>query len=214
MDKMHYWIGILFLIFFIGFFFMEWRWPGSGPFAYSLKNKCLKKYWKYHPNITVNGYELLSMVHSIMDQFQTPFWLSEGTALGFRRSKEFIPWDDDIDIGVWIDKIPHWENIVQTFVSKGFQLAESKRGGAFVSFIWKQTVLDIDGTGPGRICVANYGACDELIPYLQQLNSIEIKGKNYSIPNDAYFSYLYGADWKTPIPQRKPTLKTDWWRFL
>ena len=52
--------------------------------------------------------EMLSTITLILDKNQIPYCLIGGTALGAKRHNGFIPWDDDIDIGVLeedIDKI-------------------------------------------------------------------------------------------------------------
>ena len=52
--------------------------------------------------------EMLSTITLILDKNQITYCLIGGTALGAKRHNGFIPWDDDIDIGVLeedIDKI-------------------------------------------------------------------------------------------------------------
>ena len=62
--------------------------------------------------------------------------------------------------------------------------------------------IDIDFTGPGRSCYANYGGkCDKLIPYLQTFNKSYIGDREYNVPQVGYLVELYGKDWR--IPKRK-----------
>ena len=42
--------------------------------------------------------DLLFETQDVMDSIPMYFWLTNGTALGFHRDGDFIPWDDDIDI--------------------------------------------------------------------------------------------------------------------
>lgn len=192
----------------------EWKWPGAGPFAYSLYHKWEKKRLKRKKQIDESmAYILLAFIHEVFKEFHIFFWLSEGTALGFRRNEGFIKGDDDIDIGMWIDHLPQFIDAVHKLKQLGFQIAESKRGGTFVSFLWKGIILDVDITGPNKICTANYGQCSELIPHLQSFQSIWVYDKHFWIPQDSYFEYLYGHTWHIPS-NTKPTLKTYGFYFV
>ena len=64
--------------------------------------------------------------------------------------------------------------------------------------------LDIDAVTPGGECMAartanaNCGTCDCIIPYLNGMRLVEIRGETYAVPGLAYLEYLYGSDWRTP----------------
>ena len=45
---------------------------------------------------------LLKKVKRILDELSIPFWLSSGTALGYYRECDFIPYSRDVDIGIFI----------------------------------------------------------------------------------------------------------------
>jgi len=45
--------------------------------------------------------ELMKKLHNFMEENQIQYYLIAGSALGAARHKGFIPWDDDIDIGLF-----------------------------------------------------------------------------------------------------------------
>ena len=42
---------------------------------------------------------------NLLDKNKIIYWLCHGTLLGIVRDKNLIPWDHDIDIAVWDEKI-------------------------------------------------------------------------------------------------------------
>ena len=51
-------------------------------------------------NVQTLCLELLSFVNKICQKYDIKWWLDFGTLLGAIRHENFIPWDDDIDIGI------------------------------------------------------------------------------------------------------------------
>ena len=58
------------------------------------------------------GVKTLRLLQQLLWNGAFTFWLSHGTLLGAVRNQDFIPHDDDIDIGMWVarsdDDIRHW----------------------------------------------------------------------------------------------------------
>ena len=44
-------------------------------------------------------------VISILSSYDIPYWVDQGTLLGIIRDKEIIPWDWDLDFGVFENEI-------------------------------------------------------------------------------------------------------------
>lgn len=53
--------------------------------------------------------DLLRQVNDVLDKQNIEFWLECGTLLGAVRDGKFIPWEHDIDLGAWREKVP--ENV-------------------------------------------------------------------------------------------------------
>lgn len=64
--------------------------------------------------------ELLKEVKIILDKHNIHYWLDDGTLLGAVREKKLVPWDHDIDLGMWfsdIEKIkPFFDELEKTDV--------------------------------------------------------------------------------------------------
>jgi hypothetical protein len=62
----------------------------------------------------------LKKIKKTFDENNIEYWLDEGTLLGAVREKSFIPWDHDIDVGVWQTTIPHIIPLFNEFRKQGF----------------------------------------------------------------------------------------------
>jgi len=45
--------------------------------------------------------EALRQVKEVFDNYDVEYWLDCGTLLGAVRNGKIIPWDNDIDLGMW-----------------------------------------------------------------------------------------------------------------
>lgn len=66
---------------------------------------------------------VLSEVKKVLDVDKIVYWLDIGTLLGAARNGRFIPWDDDIDLGIWYSDINKVTNICKRFGKKNFKLS-------------------------------------------------------------------------------------------
>ena len=59
----------------------------------------------------------------ILKKTGTFFWLDQGTLLGCVRENRLLPWDHDIDFGVW-KSTTDLDSVIAGFLSVGFQIEE------------------------------------------------------------------------------------------
>ena len=64
--------------------------------------------------------EALEQVQEICKKHNIKFFLLAGSVLGAVRHKGFIPWDDDIDIGMLPDDLYKFNQVIERSLSDGF----------------------------------------------------------------------------------------------
>jgi len=67
---------------------------------------------------------LLRRVKEVLDKHNIEFWLECGTLLGAVRNGKFIPWEHDIDLGAWQDRVSESVkiSISRELSNKGFDV--------------------------------------------------------------------------------------------
>lgn len=68
--------------------------------------------------------EALAFVQSLSEQFGLRYYLLAGSVLGAVRHGGFIPWDDDVDIGIRIEDLSRFEELVKSHLPAGFTLEQ------------------------------------------------------------------------------------------
>lgn len=156
-------------------------------------------------------------VGDILDRHDVPFFLILGTCLGFRRDGMFIPHDKDIDLGVLIEDLrPKIGGLAEGLGAAGYTIRLIAHPLPYPRAIklWrgaeKSDHVDIAGfmiNGRERYSPSSY--LDQCIVYpahlLDELEEIELFGRTWKTPGDAYLRYHYGPGWKTPDPKWRPS---------
>ena len=73
-------------------------------------------------------FEALTFLQSLSKEFGLRYYLIAGSVLGALRHGGFIPWDDDIDIGIRVEEIENFEAVVKANFDRlpeGFTLEQS-----------------------------------------------------------------------------------------
>ncbi len=66
--------------------------------------------------------EALRQVKEVLDNYDVEYWLDYGTLLGAVRDGKIIPWDNDIDLGMWKKNKEKLPFVLNDLNLKGFKI--------------------------------------------------------------------------------------------
>jgi hypothetical protein len=149
---------------------------------------------------------LLLEAKEIMDGFEIKWFLRQGTCLGAVRDNAFIPWDDDLDLGVILGSNGFTEESIEpvlaAFRKGGYYVPQTERSNTVIySSALKDNI---------RIDLLFHRIIDEQIYHFpgvwfpvklfHDLKEIVFLGKTFSVPNppEEYLRIKYGPNWRTP----------------
>ena len=70
----------------------------------------------------------------ILEKNDILYWVCHGTLLGLVRDKRLIPWDHDIDIGVWADSVSK-ASVIDLMTGHGYALKSDGEGYDYIQFV-------------------------------------------------------------------------------
>ena len=73
--------------------------------------------------VTKDQLDLFGFVIEILNDLKVPYWLDQGSLLGIVRQGSFLPWDHDVDLGIWKeDYFKHKKTIHKKLSEKGVRI--------------------------------------------------------------------------------------------
>ena len=148
---------------------------------------------------------MLKEAKEVLDRLGIPFWLRQGTCLGAVRNQDFIPWDDDIDLGSVIGLNGVTEAMVapvfDAFRDRGYFVNVESNDRWIAAGMMKSSL---------RLDLTFFHIIEDSIfhfPYIwiparlfANLKEIEFMGGKYLVPNppEEYLIAKYGPNWITP----------------
>ena len=182
----------------------------GGDLPYSIMSRCKNELIKIKHkffHIPLNEdvcKENLQILRKVLNSLDLTFWLSEGTALGAIREQRFLPWDDDVDIGMWYSDWHKFKtSALPILISKGFSVDFQIMNGTFLGLSRKGEKVDIDYVKPNGKCMASPTKfCNDLIPELK-FRTVTFYGNTYLCLTEEYLEFRYGNTWSIPMPYTK-----------
>lgn len=144
---------------------------------------------------------ILKAVHDCCEKNGLRYTLIFGTLLGAIRHKGYIPWDDDIDIGM---PRSDYEIFVEKFQSEHFKVYDHRRDEAYDHPYAK--VADVRTIVEEQICMKPIGVNVDVFP-------LDDLGETFE-ESVALVKSLAAIKKKFRIKLLKPSKKNVWWKRL
>lgn len=137
--------------------------------------------------------EVLLAIDAVCKEYGITYFLAAGTALGAKRHGGFIPWDDDIDIGMLRKDYDRFLEVAPAALGDSFTVAnpesDDRLAGLFVK-VWKnRTKFFTDETLDAGI---DQGVFVDIFPYDRVASDASVrKAQLRSCLKWQHLSYLY-----------------------
>ena len=150
--------------------------------------------------------KLLLEIKGILDSLGVVFSLRQGTCLGAVRDHAFIPWDDDLDIGIIIGLHGFTEKLIEPVAralrDNGYYVKVESGSSSHINLALLKENQKIDlfimRVVGGK--VYHYPGIWVPARLFTHLKEIEFIGTRFLVPNppEEYLEIKYGPDWVTP----------------
>jgi phosphorylcholine metabolism protein LicD len=167
-----------------------------------------------------NLFRMLADVNNIFRDNGLHFWIDYGSLLGIVRHRKIIPWDKDVDFGIFAKDLDHLASLQPKLKEKGYDFI--KTGGC--DYFGNEAVLpriyfsktnrlycDIylwEYTPDGQFCHmiahpfsdGSFHLCPK--HFYENIQSYKLLGINFMVPDkrEEYLALRYGDNWRIPDP--------------
>jgi len=150
-------------------------------------------------------------VKEVLDSVGLKFWLTNGTSLAAYREKDWIPWDDDVDLDVMMeDYMQVRAELRERFINEGFVVRDRHPNNSVLAKMalfrdGEKTALRPLYLDPSHKHGDKYRfRKDYKYPrrFYQTPGTIEFMGETFNIPSpvEEWLTYVY-KDWKIPLDE-------------
>jgi len=150
---------------------------------------------------------LLPYIADLLEKLEIKYWLDWGTLLGAVRNGKMIPWDFDIDVGIFHRDTVRLLSTEKYIAKNGYRFAvdRNKKHARKIRFFGKEGFdfhVDIDPwiVRKGKV-ITTYGDVRyRTIEELEVLDTIKFEGNTYPCPKNPKvgLARMLGEDWRTP----------------
>lgn len=89
-------------------------------------------------------YDLMMKVDALLNEYNLTYWATNGTMLGALRHKGLVPWDDDLDICMYMHDMPKLLSLRDVFKAHGIAITGHRHGWYKAYFIDGKKVEIVD----------------------------------------------------------------------
>jgi len=167
------------------------------------KSKNRKKLLNVYPHFNFSArLDVMIKIKEILEKEKINLFLSNGTLLGAYREKDFIPWDNDVDMDVLAEEFEiKYDRVKEELISAGYIVRGIKR--------YPDTKINVYHMGEKVGILSLYLDKVQDIryrgPYVwpnkmyTESEKIMFKGAEFNAPKLLdYMLHQYGEDWKIP----------------
>ncbi len=151
--------------------------------------------------------DMLPYVGALLKELNIIYWLDWGTLLGAVRNGKMIPWDFDIDIGIFHKDVVKLLAMESRIVKDGFHFGVDRNAkyARKIRFFGKDGFdfhIDIDPwiIKNGKVITTYGDKRFRTVEELSRFDSIKFEGFTYPSPKNPEIGLarMLGEDWRTP----------------